>query len=136
MRFEETLGLSYFLRLAEHDIRWHINVALKSLQLTLPTYSVLSVLEARPGLTNAQLARECSVSPQTMVRMLHSLEKEHLLKTTDGPLYSLTPKAVRKICAAHVEVNKLELQMVKGLGAREIKQFEEILAIMRSNMTG
>ena len=43
-------------------------------ELSVQEYTSLSVLGARPGLSNAQLARRALVTPQSMIEILSKLE--------------------------------------------------------------
>lgn len=133
MRFEETLGLSHDLNQLVHELRLRINVALAPLELTSPKYAVLSVLEAQGAMTNADLARECAVTAQTMNRIMKDLEASGFVsKTSDVSNnlklpFSLTPKALAAVCSAHVAVNAVELNMVRGWPENEIGSLRNLL---------
>src|SRR5438105_7712107 len=47
--------------------------------LSVQEYTALSVLGARPGLSNAQLARRSLVTPQSMLEILTRLERRGLV---------------------------------------------------------
>jgi DNA-binding MarR family transcriptional regulator len=132
MRFKDTIGISYDFRKIELILRKKIDQALIPLHLTMPKYSVLAILEEQSKLTNAELARKSSVSPQTMVKILHSMESEGLVnkkddKTNDLKLhYSLTAKAKKIICLAHSEVHKIELDLISNLSKDEYASFQKI----------
>jgi DNA-binding MarR family transcriptional regulator len=50
------------------------------LGLTLPQYSVLSVAEAEPGLSGAELARDCMLTPQATNEIISRLAAAGLLE--------------------------------------------------------
>lgn len=53
---------------------------MNQLDLTTPQYAILSVLLEFPGLSNADLARKCFVTPQTMNLIVKNLEKREIIK--------------------------------------------------------
>lgn len=138
MRFRETVGISALIRKCDLAVHQVIDEALKELKLTLPTYLVLSVLEEKcenPNLhfTNAELARRAHLTPQTMIRMLQSLEKDGLIKRSSHQdnlikkTVILTKKAETLICKAHVKVNEVELKMIDSFKKGELKAFSQSL---------
>jgi DNA-binding MarR family transcriptional regulator len=140
MRFEDTLGISHDLSQLVHEMRLCINERLAPFGLTTPKYAALSVLEAKGAMTNADLARECSVTAQTMNRIIKDLEAGGFVKkqrdNADGlkqPL-ALTRKAEKVICNAHVAVNDLELAMVKGWSKAEINALRDIVQRSYDNL--
>lgn len=48
--------------------------------LSVQEYTSLSVLQLRPGLSNAQLARRALVTPQSMLEILAKLENRNLVR--------------------------------------------------------
>lgn len=141
MRFKETLGISHILKLTDHELRQKIDLALKPFRITSAQYSALSAIEEGENLTNADLARVCFVTPQTMNRIMRTLEKEGLVKKSANPLhglkfdYVLTKKGDKIICAAHVAVNKIEMGMVNGFSKREIEDLLQNLKSCFKNLT-
>jgi DNA-binding MarR family transcriptional regulator len=59
--------LFFLLRAAMDD-------ALREIDLTSPQFTALDALSREPGMTNAELARRCSVTPQTMHAIVVGLE--------------------------------------------------------------
>lgn len=141
MRFKDTLGLSYYLRKTELTLTQKIDQVLTTLKLTLPKYSVLAILEENTNpLTNAELARAAFVTPQTMNRILISLESAGLVKRRPAKkgeikiFYTLTQKAKKTICNAHSEVNQIEIKMVKGISKKNFNQFVNLLKQINLNL--
>lgn len=133
MRFEDTLGISHTLKAAEREMRQRLEMALQPLGLTSAQYTVLSTLEVECDLTNAELARRCYVTPQTMNRIMQNLEDSGFVKkSTDEShalklQFKLTAHAKKLVCTAHIAVNQVELDMVKALNKKEIRQLEDLL---------
>ena len=57
--------VGYLLRQANQAFRAAAQADLAPLGLTFPQYSVLSVADAEPGLSGAELARDSMLTPQT-----------------------------------------------------------------------
>ncbi len=69
----------YVVGRAEHGIRREMRTRLAECGLSVQEYTALSVLGARPGLSNAQLARRSLVTPQSMIEILTRLERRELV---------------------------------------------------------
>lgn len=141
MRYEETIGISSVLSQAEHMLSQRIEQAIRHLGITLPQYSTLSAIESNKNLTNADLARKCYVTPQTMNRILQNLLKLNLVKKSAIPqnsnklVFDLSPKAVKLVCDAHVAVNEVETKMIKGLNKKEFAELERLIQLFIKNLT-
>ena len=115
MRFKETVGISHALRLVDHAMKRRLDQTLARWKLTAAQYMALSALEMKGPLTNADLSRECSVTPQTTNRLIDGLIEAGLIKRGADPAHArkltlqLTKKAVGLVCDAHVGVNAAEL---------------------------
>lgn len=133
MRFEETVGISSLLNHVEHELSQRIEQSLRPLGLTLPQYSTLSFIEMGEALTNADLARRCYVTPQTMNRILQNLLKMKLVKKVSASnhklklYFTLTPTATKLVCDAHVIINDIEKKMIRGLGKKDFGVLEQQL---------
>lgn len=140
MRFKDTLGISFKISQLQFEMSRQLENKLRDLNLTLAQYSTLSVLEDQKNLTNADLARSCFVTPQTMNKTLNNLEKLGYVRKGDDPLhkkkinYSLTVRAEKLICKAHVLVNETEQTMVKGFAKSKIDQTLNLLDVCLENI--
>ncbi len=61
--------------------------ALREFGLTVPQYAVLLLLSVSEGMSAAQLARECMVTPQTMATVLTNLDRSGLIERSTSPLH-------------------------------------------------
>lgn len=77
--------LGYALKRAQQALRGHLDTKLRAIGLTTPQYSVLSGLERHAGLSNAELARQAFVTPQTMQAIITTLERDGLIERTAHP---------------------------------------------------
>jgi DNA-binding MarR family transcriptional regulator len=66
--------LGYLLYRVAAVLRPEASAALGPLGLTLPEFVCMRILSLSPGSSNAELARQASVTPQAMNTVLHKLE--------------------------------------------------------------
>jgi DNA-binding MarR family transcriptional regulator len=78
-------SLIYAVGRVNQFVRREMGLRLAPWQLTVQEYTALSVLRARPGLSNAQLARRALVAPQSMLEILAKLERRRLVARTVDP---------------------------------------------------
>jgi len=94
---------------------------LAPLGVTTPEYTALSILEARDGLSSAQLARRVFVTPQAMNQIVLGLEDRGLIRRkvseTHGRVMciSLTPKGKAVLERCDRASLPLEEQVLAGL---------------------
>jgi DNA-binding MarR family transcriptional regulator len=79
------LSLIYVVGRVNQGIRREMRVRLADVGLSVQEYTALSVLRARPGLSNAQLARRSLIAPQSMLEVLAKLEARGLLGRSVDP---------------------------------------------------
>ncbi|WP_176738341.1 MarR family winged helix-turn-helix transcriptional regulator [Micromonospora pallida] len=73
------LRLLYAIGRLDRGITRELQQGLKPLGLSPHQYATLTVLRARSGLSNAQLARRAYVTPQAMIQVLSSLHADGLI---------------------------------------------------------
>lgn len=83
---EQRIG--HHLKRAEQALMARKSRALRAVDLTVPQYNALLVLADHPGLSGAQLARRCYVTPQTMASLLANLESKSLVTRTVSTVHS------------------------------------------------
>lgn len=87
-RFDEEsqeTSLIYVVGRVNQGITRQLRSALSAFGLSVQEYTALSVLQARPGLSNAQLARRALVTPQSMIEILAKLEARGLVARQVDP---------------------------------------------------
>ena len=67
--------IGYLLRQAAGAYRHRVELALADLDVTPPQFSVLTMLAAYPGHSNADLARLALLTPQTVSVIVANLER-------------------------------------------------------------
>lgn len=113
--------LGYLLRQAAHAHRQRVEQRLSGICLTLPQFSVLTILAAYPGHSSADLARLALVTPQTMSVIVANLLKAGLVvrerHRVHGRIQTLTLTAAGEAMleAAKRYVYALEAEMLNDL---------------------
>lgn len=106
--------------------------------LSVPEFTALSVLSARGGLSNAELARRSFVTPQAMNQVLASLEEKQLVaRPAPGEQArghhrargaTLTARGRRRVARAQASVDALEEQAFAALGPDERRALTDVLS--------
>jgi DNA-binding MarR family transcriptional regulator len=126
--------LSYVIGRLDHVLRRRVAEAIAPHGLTVAQYTALSVLRTQPGLSNAQLARQALITPQSMNEVLAQLEAQKLIRRTPDPRHpraiatELLPRGEHVLAACDNEVDVLEQDLLAGLHVSEVEQFQEMLA--------
>jgi DNA-binding MarR family transcriptional regulator len=102
-----------------------MQAALAQWGLSVQEFTTLSVLSARPGLSNAQLARRALVTPQSMIEILARLESRGLVEREVDPAHKrilraqLTKSGIRLTAEAEPEIDAIQDRMLISLSASE-----------------
>jgi DNA-binding MarR family transcriptional regulator len=113
--------LGYLLRQAASAYRNRMEQALTDLDLTPPQFSVMTMLAAYPGRSNADLARLALLTPQTMSVIVANLAKAGLVQRKPHDVHGriqqieLTDRAVALLARAKRRVYALERELREGL---------------------
>ncbi len=121
-RVEERVG--WVLKRAQQALRAAMDEALRRRGLTTAQYAALSTLEEAPGLSGAEVARRCFVTPQTLNEIVTHLEASGLVERRRGDdarvlRAYLTAAGLDLVGACHQVVAAIEERMVSGLSPRE-----------------
>lgn len=123
----------YVLKHAQYALRQAMDERLGEVDLTPPQYAALTALEREDGLSNAELARRCFVTPQTMHSIVTRLEEENLLERTPHPNHGriqqlhLTEEGIGRLDEAHAIVDDIEDEMTEPVSTEEVEQAKEVL---------
>ena len=119
----ETIGFA--LKQAQQALRGRLDNGLRDIGLTMPQYAVLAFLQAKPGASNAALARQAFVTPQTMQAILVTLERSGFITRTPHPEHGrvqtteLTQSGVHILDAAASIVADAELRLRSAVAPLE-----------------
>jgi DNA-binding MarR family transcriptional regulator len=104
-------SVGYALNRTATALRTAMEASLRSFALSVPQYSCLEHLDARPDISNADLARGVFVTRQAMHQLLGGLQEAGLVSAVgQGRVqrYSLTTEGQRIIVAASAAVAAVE----------------------------
>ena len=106
---------------------------MKPLGLTLPQYVALAELAERPGLTGAELARACLVSPQAMMVVLKAMEEQGLVERSQHPRHQtvleihLTSVGDEALSAGREQAEPIEERITQALSKQDIQTLKALL---------
>jgi DNA-binding MarR family transcriptional regulator len=130
-------SMIYMVGRVNQGIRREMQLRLAEWDLRVSEYTTLSVLEARPDLSNAQLARRALVTPQSMNEILAVLERRELVQRRLDPRHArilratLTSRGREVLAAASPVMQALQERIFAGVPA---EQREAAQAAMRAAM--
>jgi len=125
--------ISYVIGRLERVLRRRLTAAVEPAGLTLPAYTVLSVLRAEDGLSNAQLARRSLVTPQSMSEVLTLLVDQGYVRRRAEPGHGrvirteLTKAGSRALERCDRAVDDIEHEMLGDLDADEATTLRGVL---------
>ncbi|WP_432994061.1 MarR family winged helix-turn-helix transcriptional regulator [Dactylosporangium sp. CA-233914] len=131
----QELRLLYAIGRLDRGITRELHHGLKPLGLSPHQYATLTVLRARSGLSNAQLARRAYVSPQAMIQVLSSLHADGLITRNPSDENQrileirLTDKGVAITEECDRIADEIENRMLTGVPPKERKA---LLAAVRA----
>jgi len=117
--------LGYLLRQANVAYRLHMDRALADLGVTPPQFSVLTIVSAYPGLSNADLARLSLLTPQTVSVIVNNLVRSGLLKRRPHAVHGriqhldITENGRELLTDCRKRVHKIEQQLAMGFSHGE-----------------
>jgi DNA-binding MarR family transcriptional regulator len=137
---EKDERLGRLLKGAQQALRNKMDAVLAVSGLTTPQYAALSALERTSQISNADLAKGCFVTAQTMIRIVKNLEDEGLIRKIDHPTHGkiitieLTAKGQKILRTAHQQVNEIERSLLKGFSRQELISMTTCLKRMIKNI--
>jgi DNA-binding MarR family transcriptional regulator len=139
MSFDERLGSH--LKRVELDLTTAKAAAVKPAGLTVPQYAALFVLDEQPGISAAELARRCLVTPQTMTTILRNLESAELVERTPHPLHRHvietrpTPAGRKALEEADKRATAVERRLAAAFTTEELDTLRALLARCSESLT-
>ena len=133
--------LLYVVKQLELATRAQLDALLKPSGVTALQYTALSVLERRPTMTSADLARASFVRAQSTADLVGALERRGLIqRTTDAGnkrrlLISLTDEGRRFLAEYDPLVADLETQMLRHLDEPDREAFRQYLYACREALS-
>jgi DNA-binding MarR family transcriptional regulator len=116
--------LGYLLRQAHAAVRLKMERTLVDLGVTSPQFAVLTMLNAYPGLSGADVARLTFLTPQTVGVIIRNLDRDGAIVMTPHPVHgriqqwTLTSRGSTLLKACRERVIELEKRLASGLDAK------------------
>jgi DNA-binding MarR family transcriptional regulator len=130
--YDDSFG--FLLKRAQHALELTTGRRLQSVGLTLAQYSALAALEASDGkLSNAELARRCSVTAQTMHRVVALLERNGWVTRKAHPRHGriqdviLARKGKVTVVKAHKVVRGVEDAAFGAAAERDLRAAAKLM---------
>ena len=127
------------LKRAEQVTQAAREAAVREVGITAAQQAALAVLSDNPGINAAELARRCSVSPQTMNGLLSRLEARGYVDRRPHPVHAslveikLTGSGRAAFEEADALVARLEERLTSGLSEAELLLARELLGRITEN---
>ncbi|GGP59724.1 MarR family winged helix-turn-helix transcriptional regulator [Saccharothrix coeruleofusca] len=118
---DATQRLGYRVKRAAAALRGALDRALREHDLTVPQYACLELLDQRPGLSNAELARGTFVTRQSMNTVLRGLQDSGLITRPAAADHGralpahLTEQGRRRLDAARSAVYAVDQRMTDAV---------------------
>jgi DNA-binding MarR family transcriptional regulator len=125
--------IGHAVKRAEQALMARKSQALRTVGLTVPQYSALMVLAEQPGLSGAQLARRCFVTPQTMAAILTNLEGKDLVTRRASSVHAQVFQATltRRGRALLRKADRLAVEIESGLAdAYTAMEQEQLMTLL------
>ena len=116
---------SYLLRQASTMVRSEMDRRLSGFGLTFPQYTSLVMINAYPGLSNADLARITLLTPQTVNAVVQTLERSGFIERTAHPSHrkilclTITARGTARLTEARATTREIETILKGELDADE-----------------
>lgn len=130
----------YLIRVVGVAIRTAIEEKLRDFHLTDIQYTVLSILNARDGLSSAELSRRFRVTPQSMNEMVTALERKGILSRHEDASnrrilrLELTPHGRSVLAECERRIDELESEMFAPLGDAEQVALRDALTVLMGDI--
>ena len=136
----EDQPLGYLLYRVHNALRSEVtSTVLEPLELSFPQYICMRILSRFPDRSNAELARDTTVSPQAMNMVLRSLEERGLVarpaSVSSGRSLpaQLTRKGEELLERTDAGVRGAERRLMTNLSSRQRTDLKRILATLGSD---
>lgn len=129
----EEVQTGYLLKRTQAALRSAMDSALADEGLSMAQYAALAALSRDVELTNAELARCCFVTPQTMIRIVTALEECGWIDRRPDPsnarriLNTITATGRARVAGADAVVDAVDQRMVAGLSKEHLAAFRSAL---------
>jgi DNA-binding MarR family transcriptional regulator len=123
-----------FIKVAEQATQQAKERVLREAGITVAQQAALTILSDHDGLTAAELARRCQVTPQTMNSTVGRMEARGLVQRSPHPMHGtlieirLTQRGREVFGRADARIEALDSDLAADLRPDELKALKEMLA--------
>lgn len=117
--------IAYLLRQASAAVRQRLEQGFADRAMTLPQFTILTMLKAYPGLSGAELARISLLTPQTVNVITANLLKRGAIargrSAEDKRIFvlSLTPAGAEDLAFCRAIADRIEQELLHGLSGAD-----------------
>lgn len=128
--------LGYLLRQAGAAYRLRMERALADLGVTPPQFSVLTMLNAYPGISNADVARLSMLTPQTVSVIVANLERSDAIARRPHSVHGriqhidVTADGKKMLAQCRQRVQAIEQRLLAGLSPHDEKVIRKWLVAL------
>ena len=136
---EQRLG--HKVKSLEQELSGAKDAVLRPMGVTVPQYTALLVINDEPGISGAELARRCLVTPQTMTTVLGNLTLKGYIERRSVPGQgrametTITAAGKRILAKADKEVLAVEKTLAGTMAAKDQATFAKLLDQARAPFT-
>ena len=113
--------LGYLLRQASNAVRLGVDRALEDLSVTNPQFLIMTMINAYPGISGAEVARLTMLTPQTISLIVANLERDGRLRRAVSPTHGriqpmeLTEAGLALLAQCRERTRHLDARLSAGL---------------------
>jgi DNA-binding MarR family transcriptional regulator len=136
---EQRLG--HKVKSLEQELSGAKDAKLRPMGVTVPQYTALLVINEEPGISGAELARRCLVTPQTMTTVLGNLTLKGYIERRSVPGQgrametTITAAGKRMLAKADKEVMEVENELAGTMAVKDQATFAKLLDQARAPFT-
>jgi DNA-binding MarR family transcriptional regulator len=125
--------LSYLVARLDRLIRSRLSAVLEPFDVSVPQYTVLSILERRADLSNAQLARRSYITAQAMHQVVNGLQARNLVERATSSRHGriqpmrLTTEGATLLRRCDEAVEAAEQQLFDTLGSDDRQRMRALI---------
>jgi len=129
----DTFHIPYLIKRVQHAVRAAVDDALRPLGLSGSQFAVLRWLSQTPDVSGAELARQLSVTAQSMNELIGVLVAHGYIERKPHPTHGrivrmrLTPSGRKLLTKTTAMVEAVKDKMLSGLSADEQRRFARYL---------
>lgn len=132
--------LLYLIKQVEAGLRRPLDECLAREGISTPSYTALTVLQRRPGITSSELARRSFVRAQTMAETVNSLLAAGLVRREKDPTHGrqmllfITPEGDARVAALRETIRDLDEVVAAALTPEQRAELVHHLRVVRDRL--